>query len=75
MVSKTAPNLYLPLRMLEGRQRKDSCLQLLWIISADDAQNAKNRASGLYDAAVEGTESCSNRTRAPLGYVNITRML
>ena len=37
--------------MLEGRQRKNSCLQLLWSISADDAQNAKeNRVSGLYGA-------------------------
>lgn len=53
MVSNPAPNLYLHLRMLEGRQRKNSCLQLLWIIAADDAQNAKNRVSGLYDAAVE----------------------
>lgn len=74
MVSKPEPNLHLPLKMLEGRQRKDICLQLLWIISADDAQNAKNRLSGLYDAAVEGTESCSKRTWVPLGYVN-TRML
>lgn len=75
MISKPASNLYLPLRMLEGRQRKDSGLQLLWITSADDTQNAKNRVSGLYDAAVEGIESCSNRTWAPLGYVNTTKML
>lgn len=38
--------------MSEGRQRKNSCLQLLWSISADDVQNAKeNRASKLYDTS------------------------
>lgn len=51
--------------MLEGRQRKNNCLQLLWSISAADEQNAKKNR--LYDSAAGWREQKAQAAATGLG--------